>query len=136
MSDEAIRGAQQQFAQDKVGTWLLHVPTGTVGKVAAVYAPGEYGHPKPRYGPRPRVQEPVIEFEDGNSFLARPENFRVLSEGDQLTFAAATAGLKTLMAEIVEVASRGGAMFGSTPESLRVVLQAVLRNQLRALEPR
>jgi hypothetical protein len=114
MSDDADLEKQLQFAQDKVGKFLLHVPTGTVGKVGKVYAPGEYGHPKPRPADavgdlvsfdddlRPRVTEAVLEFEDGNSFLVRPENFRVLSEGDQLTFAAATAGLKSFVAEIVE----------------------------------
>jgi len=143
MSDDTNREEQWQFAQDKAGKFLLHVPSGMMGKVGKVYAPGEYRQPAPvpedatlddlHAG---RVTEAVIEFEDGNSFLARPENFLCLSEGDQLTFVAATAGLKSFVVEIVEVTSRSAALLGSTPESLRVVLQAALRNQLRALEPR
>ena len=148
MADGETRDEWRQFAGDQPGRWLLHLPTGTVGKVAKVYAPGEYGYPKPRPADAvghdvafaddltPKVREAVLQFEDGNAFLARPENFQPLTDSEVLVFAAVTEGLAAFMVQTLKVALADQGRTGISLDSAVAVTRAALLNQLRALERR
>lgn len=125
--------ASWAFASDKLGRWLLHLPSGVVGKVGKVYAPGEYRGPNPILG---EVTIAVLEFEDGNAFLAARGNFQVLTEMDVDVFRAMTKGINDLCVGIATLVTPHLRISGSTPESVAAVIRAALQAQVRALTPR
>lgn len=143
MNEQISQETSWAFASDKLGRWLLHLPSGVVGKVARVYAPGEYGKSssfdevQDRSGSVFRgskgLDEAVIGFEDGNAFLADPKNFQILVEGDVQVFLALTQALYDLVMTAGMTAAKN---CDCTPEGIAAVTRAALQAQLRALAPR
>lgn len=152
MNEQISREASWAFASDKLGRWLLHLPSGVVGKVSEVHAPGEFlssrsieagGHLGEdchlmrgcdlgeRY-----VSVAVLSFEDGNAFLADPGNFLILGEIEIEVLQTMTKGLRDLCVGVSTSVMPYASTMGATPESIVAVLRAALQAQLRALSPR
>lgn len=140
------RDASWAFVSDKVGKWLLHVPSGTAGKISRVYDEGEFG--KSSFDPeqsdqlvtrnfsggvRDALTCVVVQFEDGNAFMADPDNFLSLSEETAILYLAFSHSLGDfLSASVASWKSHRSVDVGT----VGMLVRAALATQLRALTPR
>lgn len=113
----------KKVVEDKA--YLLHEPTGVIGIAKAFHAPHSS---KSSVNGEP-VEDWVIEFTDGNTFLAREMSFKRLNENDIKLYEHMTKAL----AELVRTFAMGAAVLHLTKEILPLLIRNVLRRQMSAL---
>lgn len=136
MSDEATpdAGAPIDWARTLVQeqAWVLHMRTGTVGRVARFYD-GEGHVYEPRVEPAPAFEprtSPAIELEEGHTFHATgADQFIRLSPAHARFYTATVDGLRQWTFELAKFAASGG-----IPQSLfETLVGSAMRGQLRTL---
>jgi hypothetical protein len=108
---------------------VLHVESGTVGRVvvlfpAGVYVPASEGEDAPQ-----ALDEAVVQLDGGDAFLAREGAFLALSDVEGEVLGTVQARLREMVAGAAVLLARGG----STREAAQAVVRAALAAQLRAL---
>jgi hypothetical protein len=105
--------------------WVIHVPTHTIQQVKQFYEAREFISPLNKLP----VKDPVIELDDGNSFIAIEDNFIPLTENEAGFFVFTQGELKDLLTTWVVKAAKASVL----PETIGILISATLRAQLAAL---
>ena len=114
------------------GAVVLQVEQGHVGRVARLLPAGEHVGPPVEEGEEPRpVDEPVVELDGGDRFLARAENFVRLLPAEEELHRGLTDDLRVLVADRAALAASEGGRLNVAVS----VISAALLAQLRALSP-
>jgi hypothetical protein len=97
--------------------WVIHVPTGTVGRIVK----GEVIDIR---------SPPILEFEEGHTFHAkREEDFRVLTEREASFHAVCVEITANFVFEVAKLA----AAVGVSERAFSVMIASGLRAQVRAI---
>jgi hypothetical protein len=113
-------------ASDTLGKYVLHTPSGVIGRVKKVHSKGTFN----------AVTVEVVEFEDGNSFVWAtdsedlPSTFLLLDDHQQRFYLQMQAVLQHMIVESVKL---GMALQLNPAEGTRLLI-SVLQRQTRALE--
>lgn len=117
MTDEELRAAVRDRA-------LVEV-YGIIARAAAWHEPGTYTSPHDGV----IVPAAVVELDDGNALVAKPEEFHSLTEDE----AAYHATLVGVLRAALQGAVKLGAAKKLAPQRIVAILAAVLRGQQAAL---
>jgi hypothetical protein len=127
MTDQAVDGEEAQSlawarALVRDAAWVLHQPTCTVARASKLHAERS-GTYTSTVNQEP-VNDPVLEMDDGNAFVARAGNFLQLSEADVKFFLEAQEGVRELVRVLAMVGAGSKIPKSMTGLLIRSALQA------------